>query len=493
MFDLQAFLEFWKYNPESPLVFTSKGFLILFVCFLLIYSLIRKNFGLRIIYITLFSLYFYYLSSGLYFLLLLGMSFTDYTIGYFLYGARRVHTRKLLLALSLVIDLGVLGYFKYTNFLGEIVAGLFNQPFSFKTIFLPVGISFFTFQSLSYIIDIYRRTLEPTPRWIDYLFYLSFFPQLVAGPIVRARDFLPQIQRRPVVTRQMVDYGFYLIILGVVKKVFIADYIGVNFVDRVFDSPTLYSGFENLMGIYGYSLQIYCDFSGYSDIAIGIAFLLGFQFMENFRVPYKSATITEFWRRWHISLSSWLKDYLYISMGGNRKGRVRTYFNLMVTMLLGGLWHGASIRFIVWGGLHGLALCIHKWFMASFKSLKPQGEGMPVVQRIISTFLTFHFVAFCWIIFRAGSMDTVFEMINRIFTDFGWEYVREIVSGHLLIFVIIIFSLIFQLIPSSWMNSLKKVLVSTNSWEKILIASIIFWMAMQIQSGDIQPFIYFQF
>jgi len=474
-------------------VFTSKGFLILFVCYLLIYSLLRKNFGLRVLYITFFSLYFCYLSSGLYFLVLLGMSFSDYTIGYLLHRTKMSHNRKMLVFLSLCIDLGVLCYFKYTNFLGDIIGNLINHPLSLKAIFLPVGISFYTFQSLSYVIDIYRRSLEPTPKWVDYLFYLSFFPQLVAGPIVRARDFLPQIQRRPIATKQMVDYGFYLIILGVVKKVFIADYIGINYVDRVFDSPMLYSGFENLMGVYGYSLQIYCDFSGYSDIAIGIAFLLGFQFMENFRVPYKSATITEFWRRWHISLSSWLRGYLYISLGGNRKGRFRTNVNLMLTMLLGGLWHGASLRFIIWGGLHGLALCIHKWMMSWFKSLKPTGDGMPVLQRIVSTFITFQFVAFCWISFRASSMDVVSEMLTQIFTDFEWEHIPEIISGRAVIFGIIVCALLFQLLPSSWMNGMKRWLTSASSWEKILIASIVFWIAMQLQSGDIQPFIYFQF
>lgn len=475
------------------MIFTSKDFLLLFVLFLIIYNLIRKNFSARIIYVTLFSLYFYYLSSGLHFVILLLMSLSDFTIGFFLDRQRRLRSRNLLLALSLTIDLGVLFYFKYTNFFLEIFSDLFNKPIEFKTIFLPIGISFFTFQSISYVIDIYRHRIEPASKWVDYLFYLSFFPQLVAGPIVRAKDFLPQIQHRPIPTREMTDYGFYLIILGIIKKVFIADYIAVNYVDRVFDTPTLYTGFENLIGIYGYALQIYCDFSGYSDIATGIAFLLGFRFLENFRMPYRAATVTEFWHRWHISLSSWLKDYLYISLGGNRKGKFRTYVNLMLTMLLGGLWHGASLRFVCWGGLHGLALCIHKFLLSKFKFLKPTGEGMHWLQKAISIFLTFNFVSFCWIVFRADSMQTAFDMLHQIFTSFQLVHVPEVIAGRPVIFFIIAFAFIFQSLPLKWLEGLKKGILNTNMVEKVIIAVVVFYLAMQIQSEDFLPFIYFQF
>ena len=250
----------------------------------------------------------------------------------------------------------MLGYFKYTNFLIDISNQLFGQGFlQFQNIFLPVGISFFVFQSMSYTIDIYRGQLKPLSNWLDYLFYLSFFPQLVAGPIVRARDFIPQIRQNPVVvTREMFGTGVFLILTGLFKKAIISDYISLNFVDRIFDEPLLYSGFECLMGIYGYALQIYCDFSGYSDMAIGLALLLGFRFPKNFDSPYKSATITEFWRRWHISL------------GGNRKGKARTYLNLFLTMLIGGLWHGA-------------ALAVHKWTVNRFPSFKKTGADTPIV------------------------------------------------------------------------------------------------------------------
>ena len=331
------------------------------------------------IYVTLFSLYFYYKSSGVWFGLLVFTATSDFLIAQVMSRTEGVNRKKWLVVLSLCINLGMLGYFKYFNFLRELGASLLQEigvwfhyapwqslEVEHLNIFLPVGISFFTFQSISYVIDVYRGKIKPLGRWIDYLFYVSFFPQLVAGPIVRARDFIPQIYREPMVSRAEFGEGLFLILCGLIKKCVISDYISMNFVDRVFDAPTLYTGVENLIGVYGYTLQIYCDFSGYSDMAIGIALLLGFRFNINFDSPYQSATITEFWRRWHISLSSWLKDYLYISLGGNRKGRIRTYINLFLTMLLGGLWHGASVRFILWGALHGVSLAIHKALMAAF-------------------------------------------------------------------------------------------------------------------------------
>ncbi|MBQ1204353.1 MAG: MBOAT family protein, partial [Alistipes sp.] len=311
---IQALL---SYNPLSPLIFSSGLFLYLFVGFLAGYWLLKKTSRLRILYVVAFSLYFYYKSSGWYFVLLLLAATYDYLIGYSLYFTKGKTERKLLLAMSVVMNLSMLCYFKYTNFLIDLTNQLFGAGFlDFQNIFLPVGISFFVFQSMSYTIDIYRGQLRPLDSWLDYLFYLSFFPQLVAGPIVRASDFIPQIRQKPVVTREMLGTALFLVLTGLFKKAVISDYIALNFVDRIFDEPLLYSGFECLMGIYGYALQIYCDFSGYSDMAIGLALVMGFRFPKNFDAPYRSATITEFWRRWHISLSSWLRDYLYISLGG---------------------------------------------------------------------------------------------------------------------------------------------------------------------------------
>ena len=350
------------YDASSPLIFSSGLFLFLFAGFLLVYSAFRRAPMARIVYVIAFSLYFYYKSSGIYFLLLVFAAASDFLIARGIFRTRSKSLKRWLMVLSVAVNLGMLGYFKYTNFVIDISNQLFGQGFlQFRNIFLPVGISFFVFQSMSYTIDIYRGQLKPLSNWLDYLFYLSFFPQLVAGPIVRARDFIPQIRQNPiVVTREMFGTGVFLILTGLFKKAIISDYISLNFVDRIFDEPLLYSGFECLMGIYGYALQIYCDFSGYSDMAIGIALLLGFRFPKNFDAPYKSATITEFWRRWHISLSSWLRDYLYIPMGGNRCSKARAHMNVFNTMLIGGLWHGASWMYVIWGAWNGGLLVAHK-------------------------------------------------------------------------------------------------------------------------------------
>ena len=420
-------IDLFRYDPRSPMLFSSGLFLFVFLGFSLIYGLLKRRLTLRIVYVTLFSLYFYYKTSGLFFLLLVGLSLSDFAIGRLMHRSRRSEARKSLLVLSLLINLGLLCYFKYADLIVSAVAGLIDRTLTLPDIFLPVGISFFTFQSMSYVIDLYRRQIEPVRRWIDYLFYLSFFPQLVAGPIVRARDFLPQIYRNPVfVSRDMFGRGVFLILSGLFKKAIISDYISLNFVDRVFDNPMLYSGFENLMGVYGYALQIYCDFSGYSDMAIGLALLLGFRFPVNFDSPYQSATITEFWRRWHISLSSWLKDYLYISLGGNRKGRARTYANLMLTMLLGGLWHGAAVRFILWGALHGAALAVHKALMHAFPSVfKASGEQMRPWRRVLGVLVTFHVVCLGWILFRAPDMQTGERILSQIFGHFQWRLIPQ--------------------------------------------------------------------
>ena len=366
-------LELFGYRPESPMLFGTGLFLFLFTGFYVIYNSLHKRHTIRILYVILFSLYFYYKTSGGWFVLLIFTATSDFLIGHRIPKTRSRAGKKGWIILSICLNLGMLTYFKYTNFLYETIVGcwhmigsVMNEPIlqeiTYKPldIFLPVGISFFTFQSLSYTIDIFRGQIKPVAKWTDYLFYVSFFPGLVAGPIVRAKDFIPQISRKPLLSRHHMGEALYLIICGLFKKCILSDYISVNFVDRIFDAPALYTGIENLMGLYGYALQIYCDFSGYSDMAIGIALLTGFRFNPNFDSPYRSASITEFCRRWHISLSTWLRDYLYIPLGGNRTGKTRTYINLLLTMLLGGLWHGAALRFILWGAIHGLALALHK-------------------------------------------------------------------------------------------------------------------------------------
>ena len=485
----------FAYDASSPLIFSSGLFLFLFAGFLLVYSVFRRAPMARIVYVIAFSLYFYYKSSGIYFLLLVFAAASDFLIARGIYRARFRWTKRWLVVLSVAVNLGMLGYFKYTNFLIDISNQLFGQGFlQFQNIFLPVGISFFVFQSMSYTIDIYRGQLKPLSNWLDYLFYLSFFPQLVAGPIVRARDFIPQIRQNPVVvTREMFGTGVFLILTGLFKKAIISDYISLNFVDRIFDEPLLYSGFECLMGIYGYALQIYCDFSGYSDMAIGIALLLGFRFPKNFDAPYKSATITEFWRRWHISLSMWLRDYLYISLGGNRKGRLRTYFNLLVTMVLGGLWHGAAIRFVLWGTLHGVALALHKLWLSVVPGAKVSGYQMHPISRLAGILVTFHLVCFGWLLFRADSMRTVQLMLHQITDNFHLQLLPQMLAGYGGVFALVGLGYLLHMLPGRADAAARRAVVASPFWVQVLLLASVAWGVMQIQSSSIQPFIYFQF
>ena len=453
---VERVLELLHYDASAPLIFNSGLFLFLFVGFSAGYVLMRRASTLRILYVILFSIYFYYKSSGIYFLLLVFVAVSDYWIAHGIAAARSKKTKRWLVALSVAVNLGMLGYFKYTNFFIEIANNIFGAGFlDFRNIFLPVGISFFVFQSMSYTIDVYRGVIRPLDRWIDYMFYLSFFPQLVAGPIVRARDFIPQIRQPLRVTRRMFGLGVAFIIIGLIKKAIISDYISLNFVDRIFDDPALYSGFECLMGIYGYALQIYCDFSGYSDMAIGIALLLGFRFPKNFDAPYKSATITEFWRRWHISLSSWLRDYLYM--------------------------------------LHGVALALHKMWMAVVPWAKINGKDMNIVLRVAGIVLTFNLVCFGWLLFRAEDMQTVHVMLYQIFNNFNPAIIPQVVEGYKAVFALIVLGYAMHFLPEKIDIDIRNRVVNASFWWQVALMALTIWCVMQIKSSDIQPFIYFQF
>ncbi len=327
--------------------------------------------------------------------------------------------RRALIAGAVAVNLGLLGYFKYYGFFIEsfnstLEALGLEGSLPLIQITLPVGISFFTFQALSYVIDIYRRKLSAAPP-LDFAVYLAFFPQLVAGPIVRGTELLPQFKGRRDPRRIDAARAFYLIAIGLAKKVVIADFLASSLVDAVFASPGRYGSLEILMAVYAYSVQIYADFSAYSDIAIGVALLLGFRFPDNFNAPYTAVSIQDFWRRWHMTLSRWLRDYLYIPLGGDRGGRWLTRRNLMLTMLLGGLWHGAAWRFVIWGGLHGVWLVWERYQRETRTSPVAATPGSRFRRRLV----TFHLVSFAWIFFRASSLSTAWEMIRRLFTEWG--------------------------------------------------------------------------
>ncbi len=498
--DWSKLFEVLTYSRQSPLIFSSGLFLFLFVLFSLGYYLLRNTGLIRCAYTILFSCFFYYKTSGIFVFLLLFVSVSDFLLARWIYESTEKIEKRVLLVISLIINLGLLGYFKYTDFFGKMIADLLNKSFEPLNLFLPVGISFFTFQSLSYTIDVYRGQLKPLKKLQDYTFFVTFFPQLVAGPIVRAKDFIPQMVERIFVSREMFGRGVFLIIAGLFKKAVISDYISVNFVERIFDAPALYSGFENLMGVYGYALQIYCDFSGYSDMAIGLALLLGFKFNINFDSPYKSANITEFWRRWHISLSSWLRDYLYISLGGNRKGKIRTYINLFITMVLGGLWHGASLQFLLWGALHGLSLIVHKIYLTFVPYSKINGRDMHIIWRILGIIFTFHLVCFGWIFFRAETFHQAIEMLDRIFYhfcgDFNFnlnELVIKFIKGYKYVCIFMLIGFILHFVPKKLEDRVCSMIIRTPLLIQAAILAILIIFVMQIKSAEVQPFIYFQF
>jgi D-alanyl-lipoteichoic acid acyltransferase DltB (MBOAT superfamily) len=349
--------------------------------------------------------------------LLLLSTFLDYHCARAIHRATASRTRRFFLLVSLLGNLGVLCFFKYTNFFLEALGdalGLTGHPIELGPlpIILPLGISFYTFQTLSYTIDVYRGELEPRRSILDVALFVSFFPQLVAGPIVRASTFLPQLDAEKSWDPDRAKSGLLLMIWGLAKKLLVADALA-PIVNQVYGSPELYSGWALLVATYCFAFQIYCDFSGYSDVAIGAARVLGFEILLNFQRPYFATNITTFWRRWHISLSTWLRDYLYIPLGGNRLGTLRTYGNLMATMVLGGLWHGASYNFVIWGAIHGVALAVHKWVL-SLTGRRKAKEARRPLPWLVQTLVTFHLICVTWVFFRAETLEKALTILHRI-------------------------------------------------------------------------------
>lgn len=490
--DYDKILDILKYNADEPLLFNTGLFLVLFLGFLGIYQLLSRWKNVKLIFVILFSLYFYYKSSWIYCFILLFVCISDYVLGLLMGMTQRKFLRRMIVALNVLINVGMLVYFKYFNLLYETFANFAKVEFNPLDIVLPAGISFFTFRSISYIVDIYRGDIAPCRDFLAYTFYLTFFPPLLAGPVVRAKDMLPQVQMNPIASKAMVSEGLFLIICGLVKKVIVADYISQNFVDRIFDNPSLYSGFENLIGAYGFILQLYCDFSGYTDMAIGIALLLGYRFLDNFRSPFKSQSPTEFWHRWHISLSTWLRDYVYIPMGGNRCGKLRRNFNLMTTMVVGGIWHGASWMYMIWGALQGVFLVGHK----QVKGIMPKRDekkSLPKWRVAVNVFITFNLIAFSFVFFRASSLETVSDMATQIFTNFHPEIAPQFVEGYLLIVLAIAFGFLIHFVPENWTVRLKSFFGAMPLVIQAVILAIVIVLIIQVRSSEIVPFLYLKY
>ncbi|MGI9647274.1 MAG: MBOAT family O-acyltransferase [Acidimicrobiia bacterium] len=426
--------------------------------------------------------------------LIIVSTFTDFFVARAINGSEEVTRRRLLMFVSVAVNLGILGFFKYFNFFIDSAAGLLDSAglepnLPTLTILLPVGISFYTFQTLGYTIDVYRRKMEPTDDLLSFAVYVAYFPQLVAGPIERASRLLPQIQRLRVrLAAPQVRSGLYLILLGLFRKVVIADGLA-PMVNEAFGRSGSGDWLRLLLGVYAFSLQIYGDFAGYSAIARGSSRLLGIELMENFRQPYLARNITHFWRTWHISLSTWLRDYLYITIGGNRRGRIFTYRNLMITMLLGGLWHGAAWTFVVWGGLHGVYLAVHR----SLRHKSPKAADDPfTVGDIVPALVTFHLVALSWIFFRADSFSQAWDYLLGIVTLRG--AVPDLVAAGDMLALLLPLGLMSFLIDLTQRQARSQ--TPTLEWPTLsrgLAYGVMILGLIVFTGGGTVPFIYFQF
>lgn len=550
---VNSLIQLLQAETSRPWTFLELGFWVFFVLVLIGFASLERKLALRNAYLMLVSWFFYYHTSQWYVVLLIFATSVDFGVAHALHRSDKPWLRKLLLALSVLSNLGVLFFFKYAYFAADLwndLTGLAWNPTPFwagwsnaslgtdfveDVILLPVGISFYTFQCLSYTIDVYRRNLKPVARFTDFAFYVSFFPQLVAGPIVRASDFVPQLYQSYRVTRAQFGLGLFWIINGLLKKVILADFLAVHLVDRIFSQPTLYTGWENALGLLAYTMQVYADFSGYTDIAIGIALWMGFTLAKNFDSPYKASSVGEFWKRWHMSLSSWLKDYLYIPLGGNRSGSVASYLlifaglfglalsatspfvsyllagvvlvflllyqfipvfrrgfntnvNLMLTMLLGGLWHGASWNFMVWGGLNGLGLLAHK----QWTRLRPyRVEGWML--RGLGVLITLLFITFTRIWFRAPDWSTAMSIVNQLST--GWNVVPSLamLAAWWRPALILAMGFAIHWIPERYKAWYRDRFANLNHFLLAGISLAAILLAYQFMAAESQPFIYFQF
>jgi len=427
--------------------------------------------------------------------LLLISTVTDYFCALKIENAQKQGAKRFYLTLSIVINLGLLGFFKYFNFFVDSAASLLSsigfQPNEYTLkIILPVGISFYTFQTLSYTIDVYRKKMKPTKNMVDFALFVSFFTQLVAGPIERATRLLHQIENKRNVDFSKIRSGIFLIFLGLFKKIAIADGIA-KVIDPCFTNPYSYLSGELWTGAYLFSIQIYCDFSGYSDMARGTGKLLGIDIMKNFNHPYLSKSVTEFWQRWHISLSTWLRDYLYIPMGGNRKGKLRTYLNLMTVMVLGGLWHGASWNFVLWGGLHGFYLSVHRFFTSLFS--KEQSSEKPdqdtIVSKTVKILFIFHLVSLTWIFFRCPDLNTSLFYLLKLSSDYFIPNISLMNIAQFMFFALPVIIIDLSQERTNDEHSMLK-------WPfpiRALVYIYMFLMMLYMSPEKNVPFIYFQF
>jgi D-alanyl-lipoteichoic acid acyltransferase DltB (MBOAT superfamily) len=511
---------FFGYDPNSLLLFTGINFWIFFGILLLIFSFIHERIRYRNIFLLFSSLFFYYKCGGGFVILLILAVLVNFFLGIRMGKIPEKRQRKKILLFSIFLNLGMLLWFKYTAFFITLfnqisgshlkVFNFFNWGFNQLTgsqlnvteILVPLGISFFTFQLLSYSIELYRKKIEPISDLSDFGFYITFFPQLISGPIVKPQNFIPQVRKPYELSKEEFGLALFLILSGLIKKIVFADYLSVNFVSRVFDNPNMFTGFESLIAVYGYTLQIYFDFSGYTDLAIGIALLLGYRLPPNFDSPYRARNISDFWKRWHMSLTTWFRDYLFLpfayylsdKMVKPRYFKIKTELliyigGIFITFLLCGLWHGAAINFIIWGGLHGLALAFHKLFYPKGRAKRKNSP----YRTFVSQFVTFHFIVFTWIIFRITSTEGFIILMKKLFFQFHNELAGQIIESYWKVVTLLIVGFFMVWMPSKIKETAKRSFVLLPDLVKVAIIICVIVFIYQFKSSGIQPFIYFQF
>lgn len=546
----------FEVGDGTSLVFTKLDFWLFFLLVMVFFAWLHKYRLIRSTYLTAVSVFFFYKTSGLYAILLLLSILVNYFLGIKIYNARSLLRSKWIIAVSAIFNLLVLGYFKYAYFFTESFNELFGSKFELLNhfalfgnnvfgegtfvldILLPVGVSFFTFQNISYVVDIYRKEITPVRNFFDYAFFVTFFPQLVMGPIVRARDFIPQIQKPFLLTKDQFSWGVIQIVKGLAKKIVIADFLVVHFIDKVADSPDTYPGFVSVMAMWCYSLHIYADFSGYTDISIGLSRLMGFDLRKNFDSPYKAKNVADFWRRWHISLGSWLKDYLYIPLGGNRTGTIGSYItivfifvflifitqwyellwvylvlslvymlgvflfknfkqyvhrdlNLLITMVVGGLWHGASENFVIWGAMNGAALVIYKyWRKVSFYE-----NSNFWLANFWKIFITFNFISFTRIWFKLDEDGMPMVMLNQIWNhfNFSWEAFISVLQTYQAVFWITLGGFFIHWMPNRWKDAYEGLFTRMPLILQTVSVAVIVVLIYQAVSGEAPPFVYLEF
>lgn len=607
-------LRVFSFDDSNPLLFTQFQFWAFFALVFAGFAYFKRRKLLRNSYLFFISLFFYYKTCGLFVGLLVLVTCTDFLIAKRIAAARSQLAKKLLLTLSIAVDLSILCYFKYAYFFADVLNtafgmnievtnvaasgfnSLFGTEFNVDSIILPVGISFYTFQVLSYTCDVYKGLIKPVKSILDFGFYVTFFPQLVAGPIVKASDFIPQLYKKYNLSKTQFGIAVFWILNGLLKKIILSDYLALNFIDRIFDNPLLFSGFENVAALFLYSLQVYADFSGYTDIAIGLSLLMGFHLPKNFNSPYKAQNCSNFWKRWHISLSRWLQTYLYIPLGGNRNVTFGTYFwvititlialilsgsiwialvvvaiaalviytakhfpqkrksivanlNSMITMLLGGLWHGASCNFIIWGGLNGVGMVVFKfwrdWTMRDRLMVAGAGTlilliiallypmplwnmllafmvliligatvryfykrskytmGFSWLERSWAIFITFIFISFTRLFFRSGSdldpaiaNETAWKTASDMVTQIGTAWsgnIFEMITAYKGVFSLFLIGMIIHWLPDRLKRRYRLMFAKLPIPAIGAIAVLAIFVVYQFISSEMKPFIYFQF